>query len=167
MTLPSWDILILAIAAIFVGFSIVALHSRIIGSLLSAYAAYLVTMYWSQPLYGLLTGGRAIFGFNLSLKVQSYIIATGMFLALWLLFTTFVAFSRRVRMPVWEVTIHAIFTIAFVFSSVLTFMNDAQKQAITGSSKIAFYLAQYHNLLLLIPVALMLFSAVRHGEDLK
>lgn len=165
MNIPSWDVLLLAVGGVFIAFAVIALHSRIIGSLLSAYAAYLIASVWGTPLFELLIGKRAIFGFSLSINVEEYVIKAGLFIALWLLFTTFVGFARKTRMPLYEVIIHAFFTVSFAISSVLTFMTDEQRAAIIDKSAVAKVLFNYHAILLVIPVIGLLFSAIRHDDD--
>lgn len=165
MSIPNWDVLLLAVAGVFLAFAIVALHSRIIGSLLSVYAAYLIANVWGHSLWQILTGGQPLFGFSLSLSVPEYVVTSSLFIALWLLFTTFVGFARKVHMPLWEVLIHASFAISFAISSVLTFMNDEQRALITGQSAAANLLFNQHKLLLIVPVFFLLFSAIRHDDD--
>ncbi len=165
MTLPSWDIVVLILVGAWMAFAFLILRSRVMGALTAAYTAYLVTITWGGNLHGLLTGKQAVFGYSLSLSISEFAVKSGLLVILWLLLATLITSSKRKRIPEFETLGHAFFTIAFVLASIVTFMNDEQKNMLGDRTVIAEFLGKYHSLLILLPVIFILYSSLHARED--
>lgn len=164
MTLPSWDIIVVILVVLWLAFAFVILRSRVMSALLAAYTAFLVTITWGPNLHGLLTGKQAVFGFSFSLSVSEFAVKSCLLVILWLLLTALIPSSKRKRIPEFETIGHALFTIGFILSSIVTFMSDDQKKLLGNRAVIAEYLGRYHSLLILLPVILILYSSL-HAKD--
>lgn len=167
MTIPSFNVLAMIIAGGIVAVSVLFLQSRIVAALISAYAALLVTETWGASLFGLLTGGRSIFGFSLSLHIEPYVVNAGLFLALWVLFIMLLSFGRKPRLPMTQVIVLAVATSAFVLSTLVALMTEADRATITGNSAVAIWLTNNHSLMVLIPVVVLLFTGLQQRENYR
>jgi|GEM_PF-2728988 len=167
MTIPSFNVLAIMISGGIVAVSVLFLQSRIVAALISAYASLLITETWGASLFGLLTGGRSIFGFSLSLQIEPYVVNAGLFLALWVLFIMLLSFGRKPRLPMIQVIMLAIATSAFVLSTLVAMMGEAERATITGNSSIAIWLANNHALMVLIPVVVLLFTGLQQRESYR
>jgi len=165
MNIPSWDIMIVAIASVWLVYAILILRSKVTGALLAAYASYLVAITWGGALFGLLTGQREVFGFSLSLGVNEFTVNAALFLILWLLLSTFMGFSKKKKMGEIEIILHAVFTLLFVTSSVVKFMSEEQIANLGDKSQLASVLGGYHQILLLVPVIFLLYSSMRSHDE--
>ncbi len=165
MNIPSWDVMIVAIASVWLVYAMLILRSRVTGALLAAYASYLVAITWGGALFGLLTGQREVFGFSISLHVNEFTINAALFVVLWLLLSTFIGFSKKKKMPEIEIIVHSVFTLLFVTSSVVNFMNEEQIANLGDKSHLAALVGSYHQILLLVPVIFLLYSSMRSHED--
>ena len=167
MTIPSFNVLAIIVAGSIVAVAVLLLQSRIVAALISAYASLLITETWGAALFGLLTGGRSIFGFSLSLHIEPYVVTAGLFLVLWVLFIMLLSFGRKPRLPVTHVVLLAIATAGFVLSTLVALMTDAERVAITGNSAVATWLANNHALMVLIPVVVLLFTGLQQRENYR
>lgn len=167
MTIPNFNVLAIIIAGGIVAVAVLLLQARIVAALISAYASLLITETWGAALFGLLTGGRSIFGFSLSLHLAPYVVNAGLFLVLWVLFIMLLSFGRKPRLPMIQVILIAIATAAFVLSTLVALMTDAERAAITGNSSIANWLTTHHPLMVLIPVVVLLFTGLQQRENYR
>lgn len=167
MVIPSFNVLVLIVAGGLVAAAVLLLQSRVIAALIAAYAALLITESWGASLYGLLTGGRSVFGFSLSFQLAPYVVSSALFLALWILFIMLLSYGRKPRLPLLDILLIAIGTAGFVISTLVALMSDAERTAITNNASIATWLAQHHALMILIPAVILLFTGLRQRDDYR
>lgn len=161
----SWDILIPAGLALLGVYAGVVLRGRAISLTLGAYVAYLVASHWGRSFYGLLTGGRSVFGFSLSLDISPFLVSAALFGVLFIIFSTVVLVGVKMKLTMLESILYGLFAGGIVAVALLSFMADEDRARLAAQSFSVLILDRYGDLMFLLPVMLMLWTGLRPHHD--
>lgn len=161
----SWNLLIPAGIALVTLYAITVLRGRSSSMLLGSYLSLILVEHWGRPLYAFLTGGRALFGFSLSLSVTPFTVYAALFAIMWIIFTTVVLVGAKMRLSILESGLYGFFAGCLVTVSLISFMTDADRAVFVGQSFMAVLLTRYRELLFLLPIALLLWSGLRPAPE--
>ncbi len=162
----SWDILIPAGLALLGVYAAIILRGRAAGLVIGSYLSYLVAEHWGRSFYGLLTGGRSLFGFSLSLNVSPFLVSSILFGVLFIIFATVVQTGNKMKLNTLESILYGVFSGCIVAVSLMSFMLDEDRARFVAQSLSALMLNQYRELFFLLPIMLIIWSGLRpHPED--
>lgn len=135
--------------------------SLVVGS----YLAFLVASHWGRPLYGLLTGGRSLFGFSLSLSVSPFLVSGALFGILFVIFATVVVVGGKMKLTMLESILYGVFAGGIAVVALLSFMADADRATFVTQSFTALMIDRFRELLFLLPIMLIIWTGLRPRPD--
>lgn len=162
---PTWDLVLLAFGGASVVYGLM-LRERVLVTLLGAYAGMIVADRWGETLYKLLTdqGGAVLKEQLVQGNLSVFTVQIALFAAVMLI----VALKGGVLihpeslgigfMSYGALVLYGLLGALLVASAVLGFLPQEQLSAVYEGSKVAKYLVDYQQWVLLAPMLVMLFS---------
>lgn len=149
-------------------FALVFRKHKALAMLVSTYIAFFVTNAWSGPVLGFLNGDRMVFS-NVWIRANAnlYTVSLILFFLFILLLSLFVKLGgKRNRYSSVEVVIYCICTTALWLSFILQVMPESLRDLVIHGSKVAPYIWDYRDYILVAPVLLMIYFGIYHAEEI-
>ncbi len=169
-TLPSWDLFITLFFIIGLAYGFILQRERIVATMMSVYAALVVSDLLVEPIGQFFQGDKTVFN---QIWIRSNTSPFTIHMVLFILIIVLVSAkggignnrSRGMVMSHIEVLLYSALTTALIVSSIFNFLPEATQATYAEGSKLVKFLIQYHNAWIGVPVAsLVLFGFMRHGR---
>ncbi len=164
----SWDIAILAALALLLAYSLILRRHKALATLVSVYISYFVASSWGDRIAQLFSGDRVLFN-QVWIKANAtpYVVQGVLLVLFTFLISAFLKLGgKRARYSVVEVVAYSVSTVVLALLFILLFLPDPIRQTVLDSSKIAPYIYQYRDWVLIAPVAIMLYFGIYGDEEL-
>jgi hypothetical protein len=164
----TWDIGILAVCAILVAYSIFIRKHKSLATLVSVYIAYFIATSWGTKIAAFFSGDRVVFN-NLWIKANAtpFSIQVALLVLFTILLSSFVKLGgRRSRYSLAEVILYSISTVALALMFIMLLMPDPLRESVLQSSKIAPYIYNWREWVLVVPVFVMIYFGIYGDDDL-
>lgn len=164
----TWDIGILAAVGLLLAYSLLIRKHKALATLVSVYVAYFVATIWGARIAGFFSGDRVIWD---NVWVRANATPFGVEVALLLIFTFLLSSfmklgGKRARYGVLEVVVYAVCTVGLGLMFILLLMPDGLRETVLTTSKIAPYIYQWREWVLVIPVFAMIYFGIYGDEEL-
>ncbi len=168
-TLPSWDLFITLFFIIGLAYGFILQREKIVSTMMSVYAALLVSQILVDPVGQFFKGDKTIFNqIWIRSDTSPFTIRLALFIVIIVLLSAKGGISSargRGAISHFEVLIYSALNTSLIVSSIFAFLPEPTRDAYAASSKLAGFLVQYHDYWLLLPVAaLVFFGFQRHGR---
>ncbi len=162
----TWDIGILALAGIILAYSLLIRRHKALATLVSVYISYFVATAWGERVSGLFSGDQVLFN-SVWFKANAtpFTVQVGLLVVFTILLSSFLKLGgRRSRYGVLEVVVYSIATVSLLTMFLLLLMPEEVRSSILAASKIAPYVYQWREWVLLVPVFAMIYFGI-YGEE--
>lgn len=168
-TLPSWDLFITLFFIIGLAYGFILQRERIVATLMSVYAALVVSEILVEPVGQFFKGDKTLFNqIWIRSDTQPFSIHLALFVGLIVLLSAKGAISSargRGLISHLEVLVYSALNTALIVSSIFSFLPEPTRDAYASSSKLVTYLIEHHDWWLIGPVvALIFFGFQRHSR---
>lgn len=168
-SLPSWDLFITLFFIIGLAYGFILQREKIVATLMSVYAALMVSQLLVDPVGQFFKGDKTLFN---QIWIRS---DTSPFTIRMVLFALIIVMlsakggiggSRgRGAISHLEVLVYSALTTVFIVSSIFSFLPEPTRDAYAASSKLVDFIISHHDWWILIPVgALIFFGLQRHSR---
>ena len=163
----TWDIGCGAALALLVAYTVLIRRHKSLATLVSVYIAYFVATSWGERFSAFLNGDQVVFH-----QVWLHSHASPPFVeSVLLIVFTFVisAFlklgGKRSRYGTVEIVTYAVCTVAVGSMFILMFLPDSVRETILATSRVAPYIYQWREIILMVPVAAIIFFGIYASDD--
>lgn len=169
-TLPSWDLFITLFFIIGLAYGFILQRERIVATLMSVYAALVVSQLLVEPVGQFFKGDKTLFNqIWIRSDTSPFTIHLALFVGIIVLLSAKGGLAgsrtRGTVMSHFEVLVYSALNTALVVSSVFSFLPEPTRQAYATSSRLVGFLINHGNLWLGLPVAaLIFFGFQRHAR---
>lgn len=163
----TWDIGIGGVAAILTAYSILIRKHRSLATLVSAYVAYFVATGWSQRIADFFNGDRVLFN-NVWIKANAtnFSVSVTLLVLFTVLLSSFIKLGgKRSKYSALEVGAYSVCTTALLLLFILLLMPDALRATVLTTSKIAPYVYEWREYVLVAPVFVMIYFGIYRNDD--
>lgn len=166
-TLPSWDLFITLFFIIGLAYGFILQRERIVATLLSVYAALVVSEMLVTPVGEFFKGDKTLFNqIWIRSDTSPFTIHMVLFVLIIVLLSSKGGLSSargRGAMSHLEVLVYSALNTALIVTSVFSFLPEPTRDTYVAGSTILKFLMQYHDYWLVLPiVALVVFGFHRH-----
>jgi hypothetical protein len=168
-TLPSWDLFISLFFIIGLAYGFILQREKIVATLMSVYAALVVSDLLVAPVGQFFKGDKTILNqIWIRSDTSPFTIHLALFIGIIVLLSAKGGIgSARGRgiMSHLEVLVYSALNTTLIVSSIFAFLPEPTRDMYATSSKLAAFAIQKHDLWLLLPIAAMVFFGFqRHGR---
>jgi hypothetical protein len=156
---PSWELFILLFFAVCIGYSLILGRAKISGIMLSTYVALAIANETGDLLYG------QFINYSQGFSASIFTFKTVLF-GLIILFFTLKNENIKIGEPSRGLigmlisTVYGFLSAGLIITSIATFMSSVQKEAVLGSSSLAYHLISARVVWLLAPVIFIILFSV-------
>ena len=164
----TWDIGMIAVVALLVAYSIFIRKHKALATLVSVYISYFIATSWGAQIAQFFSGDRVVLN-NLWVKanVTPFSINVALLVVFTFLLSSFMKLGgKRSRYSLIEVALYAACTVSVGFMFIMLMMPDALRETVLQTSKIAPYIYQYREWVLVVPVFVMIYFGIYGDEEL-
>lgn len=162
----TWDVGILVVAGVLGAYSLFIRKHKALATLVSVYIAYFVATSWGSWIAGFFTGDRMINNVWIKANATPFAVQAILLILFTVLLSTFMKLGgRRSRYSTVEVVAYAVCTVLLLLMFVLLLMSPEQLAGVLGSSKIAPFVYQWREWVLVLPVFVMVYFGIFGDED--
>ena len=164
----TWDVVIIAALALLLAYSLLIRRHKSLATLVSVYIAYFVASSWGERISQLFSGDRLLFNqVWIKSNATPYAVQGVLLVLFTFLISAFLKLGgKRGRYATVEVIAYAICTVAVSLLFILLFLPDSVREHVLSMSRIAPYIYQYRDWVLMVPVAVMLYFGIYGDEEL-
>lgn len=167
--MPTWDLFLTLFFIIGVAYGFILQRDKTVVTLISVYVALVITSVLADPFLAFFAGEKTFIGqFFIRANVSPFTLQIVIFAAVIALVSAKSGLAGKessgLMSPV-EVFGYSLFNTALIISSIFFFMPEAMRAGFDETSKIAHYLIQYHTWWMVLPVALLIFTGFRRGNE--
>lgn len=168
-TLPSWDLFITLFFIIGLAYGFILQRDRIVATLMSVYAALIVSQLLVDPVGQFFKGDRTILNqIWIRSDTSPFTIRTALFIAIIVLLSAKGGISGnrgRGAISHLEVLVYSALNTILIVSSIFSFLPEPTRAAYAASSRLVSMIVERHDLWLMVPVAaLVFFGFQRHSR---
>ncbi len=168
-TLPSWDLFITLFFVIGLAYGFILQRERIVATLMSVYAALVVSQLLVDPVGQFFKGDKTLFNqIWIRSDTSPFTIRVVLFILVIVLLSAKGGINSskgRGAMSHFEVLIYSALNTVLIVSSIFSFLPEPTRDMYANGSKLVSTIIQYHDWWLLVPVgALIFFGFQRHGR---
>jgi hypothetical protein len=163
----TWDIGILALAGLLLAYSFLIRRHKALATLVSVYIAYFVATAWGERVVGLFSGDSLLFN-SVWFKANAtpFAVQVGLLVVFTILLSSFLKLGgRRSRYGIPEIAVYSITTVSLFTMFVLLLMPEEVRNSVIATSKIAPYIYNWREWVLLVPVFAMVYFGIYGEED--
>lgn len=166
-TLPSWDLFIGLFFIIGLAYGFILQRERIVATLMSVYAALVVSAILVEPIGQFFQGDKTLFNqIWIRSNTSPFTIHLTVFILIIVLLSAKGGLSGtkgRGAMSHIEVLLYSALTTALIVSSIFSFVPEATREAYVASSKVVEFLVTHQQWWIIGPViAMVVFGFQRH-----
>jgi len=168
MNTLTWDIGILAALALLLAYSLLLRKHKALATLVSVYISYFVASTWGERIAQLFSGDRVLFN-QVWIKANAtpYAVQSVLLVLFTFLIAAFLKLGgKRARYSAVEVVAYSVCTVVLALLFILLFLPEPVRQTVLASSKIAPYVYDYRDWILIVPVVVMLYFGIYGDEEL-
>lgn len=168
-TLPSWDLFITLFFIIGLAYGFILQRERIVATLMSIYAALVVSDLLVEPVGQFFKGDKTLFNqIWIRSDTSPFTVHMTLFIAIIVLLSAKGGINSargRGAMSHLEVLIYSALNTALILSSVFSFLPEPTRDAYAATSNFVKFIVEHHDWWLGIPVAaLIAFGFQRHSR---
>lgn len=168
-SLPSWDLFITLFFIIGLAYGFILQRDRIVATLMSVYAALIVSNLLVDPVGQFFKGDKTIFNqIWIRSDTSPFTIRLALFIVIIVLLSSKggIGGARgRGTISHIEILVYSALNTALIVSSIFSFLPDPTRDAYASTSKLVNLIVTHHDWWLLLPVgALIFFGLQRHNR---
>lgn len=155
---PSWDLVITLMFVIGVTYGFIMLRDRVLVTLLSLYAGFVVANLLAEPIFKFFNGDIALLNkLWVESSVSPFYIKTFLFMAVVLLIGAKSGLvGRRSGFSFFELAAYSFLNVCIGLSAIFSFMEPDKLKAYTDASKLAAAIVNHQNLWFIAPLIILL-----------
>jgi hypothetical protein len=166
ITTPSWDLFIGLFFILGLSYSFILQREKVIGTLVSTYAAIIVTQVASPYVAQFFAGETTVGSVFIKANPTPFMIKSIIFALIIVLLTTRAGLAgskvKGVLSPI-EIMIYSILNSAMILSTILLFLDDGQRAVLISGSNLAQIVLKYNDLWLVSPIIILIIMGFRRG----
>lgn len=170
-SLPSWDLFITLFFIIGLAYGFILQRERIVATLMSVYAALVVSELLVEPVGQFFQGDKTLFNqIWIRSNTSPFTIHLAIFIGIIVLLSAkggIMGSRGRGAISHLEVLVYSALNTALIVSSIFSFLPEATSATYAAGSKLVSFIVKYHDWWLILPIlALVFFGFQRHGRRL-
>lgn len=164
---PTWDLFIGLFFIIGVSYGFILQREKVVITLISIYAALVVTQIVTPFALGFFQGDKTVGSIFVKANVSPFTIQTAIFGLIIILLTVrsgLVGRSGRGLLSPFEVAVFSLLNSALILTTVLFFLPEEVRGSLADQSRFAKIIIQRHDLWTIAPVLFLIILGFRHNR---
>ena len=162
---PSWNLVIIIMLVLITGYGFILQKEKAAATLISTYVALVVTTFWGQKVYDILSGNTILFNqvwFRANLNPFTVkILLFASFIVLLSLKGEYISSRLGTIGSAFLLFLYSFLNAALIVSSIMSFMDDSTRMNLISNSNMANLLYRYHDWWIILPAIVLIVAGFK------